>query len=558
MRKWLTRIPESCIDQLWKSLLVLVQTMVYLGIVLSCGPLRAANSTKHDKPAGPPLQPAEALRYAQQLSRIIDQVRDKYLQPIARAELAIAALRGLYGAAQLPVPPTLHAEILKAGNDSHELQRLMARSRENLGNVEPLRGPQAMLASLQGLTVALDPFSVVLTGTELDRTDSPSPEHRSLGLELLTDATLVPFVIKAVIPGGPAQKAGIRPGDQITHINGQTVTGSLGSAVPPLNRPAQGAGERAVQLEVHRPSTQASWKVTLKPEKFRAETVRGVIRGPDNSWDYFLDHERRIAHVRIGSLEHGTAADLARVLSELTEAGMRGLILDLRWSPGGYLDEARYIADLFIGGYLLPRLVLPMPGNLLAVADLYLGGYPKNATVVYRDRGLEDHYPPGDPGFIQVPMVVLINAETSGGAELIAAVLQDNLRAKIAGQRSRGKGSVQTILGLEEDAEAKGIIPRAALKLSSGMLIRPSGRKLHRFTDSRSTDDWGVLPDSRLELRVSADLGRQLRDWWQLQDLRPGTSSESLPLDDPVADPQRQAALQVFIDLLKTALRTGS
>src|SRR5262249_51873575 len=156
-----------------------------------------------------------------------------------------------------------------------------------------------------------------------------------------------------------------------------------------------------------------------------------------------------------------------------------------------------------------------------------------------------------EPGFIGFPVVVLINAETSGGAELIAAVLQDNLRAKIAGQRSRGKASVQIVLSLQRDLDLKGLYPRAALKLSTGMLIRPNGRNLHRFADSKAKDDWGVRPDARLDFRVSGDLSRQLREWWQLQDLRPGTSNESLPLDDPVADPQRQAALQVLIDLLR-------
>jgi C-terminal processing protease CtpA/Prc len=512
-----------------------------------------ASTALNDKSASPPLPRAEAQQYAQELGRIIEQVRDKYVQPVARAELVTAALQGLYGTAQLQVPPTLHAEIVEASKEPHELQRLLARIRENLGNLESLRGPQALLASIQGMTQALDPFSVVLTGTELERSDNASAEQRSLGLEPLTDAAAVPLVIKTVVPGGPAQKAGLRPGDQITLVNGQTRSVESGSFKPT----SQVASERAVQLGVYRPSTRASWNVTLKPEKFRAETVRGVMRLPDNSWDYFLDHERRIAHVRIGSLEHGTAADLARVLSELTDAGMRGLILDLRWSPIGYLPEATYIADLFIGGYILPRLVFPVPGNLLAVADLYLGGYPKNATVVYRDGGLEDHYPSAEPGFIDFPMVVLINGETSGGAELVAAVLQDNLRAKIAGQRSRGKGSVQTVLG-PEDLQVKGLVPRAALKLSNGMIIRPSGRNLHRFANSRPADDWGVVPDPKLEFRVSADMGRQLRDWWQLQDLRPGTGNESLPLDDPVADPQRQGALQALIDLLKTSSRPGS
>lgn len=529
----------------------LMRLLASLSITLSCGLLLAAPNGVEEKPAGPPLPHAEALRYAQLLGWTIEQIRDKYFRPVSRAELALAALHGLYGAARLPIPAALHAEVLQAGNSPAELQPLLARIREELGDREPLRGPQAVLVSLQAMTQALDPFSALLTGTELERNDNTNGEHRGFGLELLTDGAPAPLVIKAVLPGSPAQRAGLRPGDQITRINGQMVATSPLSFVLLLTQQSQGDAARAVQLKVYRPSTQAAWKVTLKPEIFRTELVRGVMRGPDNAWDYFLDREQRIAQVRIGAIERGTAAELARVLSDLTEAGMRGLILDLRWSPIGYLDEARTVADLFIGGWVLPHLVFPTPGNLLAVADLYLSGYPKNAAIVYRDRGLEDHYPPADPGFLNFPIVVLINAETSGGAELIAAVLQDNLRARIAGQRSRGKGSVQTILRLEEDLEVRGVIPRAGLKLSYGMIVRPSGRNLQRAAQSRPTDDWGVLPDPKLQVRVSADLSRQLRDWWQLQDLRPGTSNESLPLDDPIADPQRQTALQALSDLLK-------
>jgi carboxyl-terminal processing protease len=444
----------------------------------------------------------------------------------------------------VPVPPALHAEVVKVAGDASELHRLLARLRENVGNPEPLRGPQALLASLQGMTQALDPFSVALPAAEGEQMDVTGAQPRGVGLELQGNATPAPLLIKGVALGSPAQKAGLRPGDQITHVDGVSASSLFAG-------PARLLEQRAMQLRVYRPSTQTSWTVSLKPETFQPETVRGVIRGPDNSWDYFLDHERRIAHVRLGSLEEGTAAELARVLSELTDSGMRGLILDLRWSPIGRLSEARYIADLFIAGYVLPRFVLPAPGDLLTLADLFLSDYPKNAAAVYRDRGIDEHRPPMDPGFIHFPMIVLINAETSGAAELVAAVLQDNLRARIAGQRSRGKASVQEILTLQQDLELKGALPRADFKLSTGMLIRPSGRNLHRFADSKPADDWGVRPDPKLGLPLSPEFVRQLRDWWQLQDLRPGTSNECLPLDDPVTDPQRQAALQVLIDMLK-------
>jgi C-terminal processing protease CtpA/Prc len=113
----------------------------------------------------------------------------------------------------------------------------------------------------------------------------------------------------------------------------------------------------------------------------------------------------------------------------------------------------------------------------------------------------------------------------------------------VAGQRTLGKASIQTMLGLP--------VPDAGLKLTSGTFLRPSGKNLHRFPDSRSGDDWGVRPDAKAECRQSPELNRQLKEWWMLQTLRPGTSNEALPLDDPGADPQRETARQALLGLLK-------
>jgi len=87
---------------------------------------------------------------------------------------------------------------------------------------------------------------------------------------------------------------------------------------------------------------------------------------------------------------------------------------------------------------------------------------------------------------------------------------------------------------------------KSALKITTASYWRPSGRNIHRFPDSKESDDWGVRPDPRAELRLSADLSRVLSGWWLQQSLRPGPSNERLPLDDPTADPQRQAALELL------------
>jgi hypothetical protein len=89
------------------------------------------------------------------------------------------------------------------------------------------------------------------------------------------------------------------------------------------------------------------------------------------------------------------------------------------------------------------------------------------------------------------------------------------------------------------------------MKLTSGTFVRPSGKNLHRFPESTATDDWGVRPDEEMEFRVSPELNRQLRAWWQEVTLRPGSSRERLALDDPGADAPQQAALRAVLGALE-------
>ena len=165
----------------------------------------------------------------------------------------------------------------------------------------------------------------------------------------------------------------------------------------------------------------------------------------------------------------------------------------------------------------------------------------------YRDGHLDMWARSPGPSISFVRVIVLVNGETSGGAELIAAVLQDNHRARVMGQRTRGKASVQELLNLMDSSTLLlSFRIEGQLKISNGLIYRPSGKNLNRFPDSRREDTWGVLPDPGLEYHVSPQLGKQLQTWWSWQDLRPGNSNESLPLDNPEADPQRQFALRIL------------
>jgi carboxyl-terminal processing protease len=496
-------------------------SLSYLALCLSGGLILAAGTPVPDNKAKvPPVAPSIAQNYAQQLFQTLQQVEQGYIKPISRYELAHAALGGLYEAIRQPVPRELAAEVQKVGTDQ-ELMELLMRVRVRLGDIEPLAGNAALIASIQALPRALDPHSGLVSGDELRRGTGEMPP-RSFGLEVADNGGVGPVLVDKVTPGGPAQRAGVRPGDQITHINGEAVEGhgyarALGAQVEAGQDPSAVIGR--FDLTLRRPGVKDARKVRLSAESFRAETILGVNRLLDNSWNYWLDREQKIAQVRIGQIGYGTAETLQEVVNQLKNDGLRGLVLDLRWCPGGYLTEAVGCARLFL-----------KEGNI--------------ATVQYRARPQDDEYKSdNEEAFVGFPLIVLVNGETSGAGEMIAAALQDNQRGLVFGQRTLGKASVQTMLHLS--------VPNTGLKLTSGTFLRPNGKSIHRAPDSKPSDDWGIRPEPGLEYLLAPDLNKQLRDWWHLQTLRPGASDEALPLDDPENDPQRQAAVKEVVKRIK-------
>ncbi len=486
--------------------------------------------------AGPPLSPAareqlraESLNYAQQLLSVASQISAAYVRPVSRADLLHAGLTGLFQAARQPVPSTLRADLARPADET-ALVEFLVRMRERLGPCEAIHEPKALLVSCQAMMKLLDPYCAVVT--EEERRDQPwGDQPVGIGLELEDNAGIGPLRIRKVHPGGPAQKAGLLPGDVITHIDTRRIKkgttsaqaagllqrgARVGPSVGFTMDLAEPLDARPVRLTVSRPGRKA-WDVVLEFQSGRPESVLGVIRNDNNSWDYLLDRTNKIAHVRIACLNRGTADDLRDVLTRHEEE-LRGLVLDLRWCPGGFLDEALGVAGLFLDNVKL-------------------------ATVKSRTEKPHEYQNTQPKRFLDLPLVVLVNGQTSGGAELIAAALQHYKRAAVAGQRTRGKASVQTTIFAN--------LPGATIRLTSGEFVRPDDRNLHRTPKSRLRDDWGVCPSPELEFRVSPEFDCQLRQWWEQQTLRPGTATQALPLDDSASDPQREVALRGVLEAMK-------
>ncbi len=495
--------------------------------------------------------------FALLLLEAVHLVEEIYVRPVSQVDLLESALTAVYESARRVTPRDLRQRIERAvkkstpANSSEApppgLIPVLAPRRAQFADEKPLfdairsvraeLGPaktlgfDPLVVGLQAMLHSLDPYSGVLASKEDRRAAGYAPMREGYGLEVPEeDGDRV--CIRDVLLGSPAQKAGIKAGDEIVGLcDSDGRERKVKEALNLLNgrislrKPQLGSSAlpEPISITYRRPGEKVDRRATLEWQRFRPESVFGTKRRDDNSWNYWIDGASKIAHIRIGNVVESTPDDLSEILSALRRDGMRGLILDLRGCPGGALDGSRRTAELFLGD-----------GTI--------------ATVEYRNLPQDVFRSTTEEKDNAYPMVVLINEDSTGGAEMIAAALQDHHRALLIGQRTHGKGNVQKLRNLGP----------IGLKVTSGVLLRPNGKPLHRFPDSKDSDPWGVQPDPGHEFRLSSEARIALRTWWEQQTLRPGSSARRLPLDDPLADVQRNAAVETLTEILQRNDRAQS
>jgi carboxyl-terminal processing protease len=234
-------------------------------------------------------------------------------------------------------------------------------------------------------------------------------------------------------------------------------------------------GTTVIVKFAHAGSSQPQ-NVDLERNLVRMETVLGDRRRADDTWQWLYDKQQKIAYVRITSFGRHTVEELRAVMQQLAQEKIAGLVLDLRFNPGGLLSAAIEVSDLFLS-----------QGRIVSTDG-------RNSPV----RKWDAQQPGTLEGF---PIALLVNRYSASASEIVAACLQDHQRAVVIGERTWGKGSVQNIVELEGG--------RSALKLTTAGYMRPSGKNIHRFGDAKDGDDWGVRPNDGYEIRLSnADLSR--------------------------------------------------
>jgi len=352
--------------------------------------------------------------------------------------------------------------------DDYELQKLLIDTLDEIQRnyVKDVSRRELVEAAIQGILSKLDPYSSYISPKEMDEfRTSVESEFGGIGIQITMDGG--ELKVLSPVAGTPAYRAGVLAGDHILQINGKSTDGlTLDQAVQML----KGDEGSQVTLTVSHPGRGKTEKISITREKIHVETVLGDRRKPDDTWDFMLDHEKRIGYVRITGFSRDTATDLKSALEELKKDGMRGLVLDLRFNPGGLLTSAIDVSDLFIAE---GRIVSTKGRNT-----------PERVWNAHKEGTFE--------GF---PMAVLVNRFSASASEIVAACLQDHGRAKIVGERSWGKGSVQNVIELDDR--------HSALKLTTSAYRRPSGKNIHRFPGAGEDEEWGVTPDKGFALKLT-------------------------------------------------------
>ena len=325
--------------------------------------------------------------------------------------------------------------------DTYELLNLFGEvmERAKTSYVEEVDDKKLIESAINGMLVSLDPHSSYLDAQSYKyMNEQTKGKFGGLGIEVTMENGVVKIV--SPIDDTPAAKAGLKPGDYITNIDGEQVIGmSLNDAVDKM----RGKVGSKVKLTIRRVG-EKPFEVTLKREEVKIQSVKNDIKSGD------------VAYIRITSFSGDTDKMVEKALKQAKKelkGNIKGVVLDVRNNPGGLLDQAVNISDLFLD-----------KGEIVSTRS-------RNEEDTVRYTAKEGDITDG------LPIVVMINDGSASASEILAGALQDHKRAIILGEKSFGKGSVQTVVPLGK---------YGAMRLTTARYYTPSGRSIQAT---------GIIPD---------------------------------------------------------------
>jgi len=368
--------------------------------------------------------------------------------------------------------------------------------------VEEVADQKLIESAINGMLTSLDPHSNFLDAKSYrDMRVQTKGEFGGLGIEVTMENGLVKVV--SPIDDTPAARAGLEPGDLITHLDGNAILGlTLGQAVERMRGPVDSKIVLTVRRNGVKPFDVIIQRAIIKIRSVRHEAIGDV------------------GYIRITAFNEQTNSGLQNGLAALRKDigdDLAGFIIDLRNNPGGLLDQAISVSDTFLE-----------KGEIVSTR----GRDPSTASRV--------HATPGDLAG-HMPLVVLINGGSASASEIVAGALQDHRRAIIIGTQSFGKGSVQTIVPLSGDV---------AMRLTTARYYTPSGRSIQKTGISPDI----AVPMARVEKigglhRRETDLRNALENGEEKNNSSSGTSSTRRPSAKEMAEEDYQLARAV--DLLR-------
>ena len=357
-------------------------------------------------------------------------------------------------------------QLQKINDENYALYQLLVDTIDQVeaNYVKPITRKELIEAAIGGVMAKLDPYSNYIPTSEVEsfRADL---ENRFGGLGIHIAQQNDAMVVVTPLADSPAYRAGIRPGDVILSIDDKPTKGMGIDAASLLMKGAVGS---QVKMQIRRKSQKETQNLTIVRDIIHLQTVSGCSRNADDSWNYWIDVANKIAYIRISSFSQKTTEELKTVLKKLSDEQIKGLILDLRFNPGGTLSSAIEICDMFIDS----GVIVSVKGRI--VDEKSWLACEKNTIT-------------------KAPMAILVNHFSASAAEIVSACLQDQNRAKIIGERTWGKGSVQNVIDLDG----------GALKLTTSGYFRPSGKNIHREENAPESEEWGVSPNPGMEVKLN-------------------------------------------------------
>jgi carboxyl-terminal processing protease len=342
--------------------------------------------------------------------------------------------------------------------------------------VDPERERKLVEDMINGGLERLDPHSVYINPHEMKQFEKNSKgKFGGVGISVGYDRTRSgALTVMSPMPGTPAFDAGILAGDLIVKIDGKSTDSlRLSEAVDMI----QGEPGQKITLTVIHEGSKDPVDIEIVRAEIHVQVVMGDKRNADDpkEWDYLLDPQNKIGYIRLTQFSETAAKELQDAITQLQKEGVRGLVLDLRGNPGGLLRAAVEVSNFFVSD---------------------------GRIVTTKGRNHKDEVYDAKPGSALLPadkcaIAILVNRSSASASEIVAACLQDHDRAIVVGERTYGKGSVQNVITMTEGDK------KAALKLTTASYWRPSEKNIHRFPDSKESDEWGVKPNDGFEIKLT-------------------------------------------------------